>query len=524
MRRTRLVLALSPLWLVALGLGALLATGSVPDAATLAGLLGLWAAAVLISLLFAHHTERRQRKALSALGEALGAGAIGKASEMAHVQAMVATLCQRLERALVYQAAFEQVSQPVLIAAREGAIVKMSAGIASRAPECAETETVAALLGGPVDLGDVPGVGKVGFAGHGWQVRTVPLQGEKWLVELQRPGVVIGTSDFEAMTEALAGGDTAFRFDANALADSPELEAVNLGFSALDQSAAMLERLAHDGERADLPAANGGLAHLVGSVRDTIAIIAHQRDAVAAERQGTRDRLRAVAALVELCRETSARLTAAADAARIGTDSAREGVAGARAGVDRARAEVSRVRAGSEGAGQAARRAGESVSTLQALAREIDTLVAGIEDVSFRTNLLALNAAVEAARAGEKGAGFAVVASEVRELSRATTKTTKTIRGLVNKGLAETRSGAEQTEILASLLCDIDAHLQNLSDETAKIGEGLGQGDQALGRTQSELTAVAEAVRAQSEALGRHKIGHDTEHAGPARSGHKYGE
>ena len=71
---------------------------------------------------------------------------------------------------------------------------------------------------------------------------------------------------------------------------------------------------------------------------------------------------------------------------------------------------------------------------------QIDKMVAGIEEISFRTNLLALNAAVEAARAGEKGAGFAVVADEVRSLAQGATRTARDIRELV----AESRKHAER--------------------------------------------------------------------------------
>src|SRR5690606_32439661 len=124
---------------------------------------------------------------------------------LAHMREIVANLCARLERARLYQSAFEQAGQPLLIAEKDGTIVKMSAGIAARAPECAETETVAALLGGDVARQASPTSARVRFAGYDWQAQSVPLGSERWLIALERPGVVVGGGDWHAMTQALAG-------------------------------------------------------------------------------------------------------------------------------------------------------------------------------------------------------------------------------------------------------------------------------------------------------------------------------
>ncbi len=501
MRATRLILLLVPVWLGFGGL-ALFALANFEAGAGFYSVLG--AAALLVaaaSLLLAHRSDTAQRRALSALGEATGIPPMGKASELAYAGEIIANLCARLERARLFQSAFEQADQPLIIAEKNGTIIKMSAGVAVRAPECAETESVSALLGTEVPrLGEKATIA-VHFAGHQWQARSLPLGQERWLIGLERPGVVLAESEWRAMTEALAGGDTAFRFGATALAGNPDLEAANLGFAALDQSAHALMALAQQAENASIAPANGGLAPQLAALRQTIAELAQSRDAEAQAHQQARLRLKKIGALIEVCRKSARELTAAAEAARLSTDATREAIDTSRqsAGVLARAQNGMRERAGE--ASTAALQANGNVEAFETLAREIDGLVAGIEDAAFRTNLLALNAAVEAARAGEKGAGFSVVAAEVRELAQAAAKNSKAIRALVSKSLAQAGAGAEQTRALVSALAEIDAHLLNLSDETARMETALDDGGKSLLRVQSEIGALAGHAQAQTAAL-----------------------
>ena len=84
-----------------------------------------------------------------------------------------------------------------------------------------------------------------------------------------------------------------------------------------------------------------------------------------------------------------------------------------------------------EKSGDVVRRAVEAMNGIAAASKEINQILAVIDEIAFQTNLLALNAGVEAARAGEAGRGFAVVASEVRALAQRSADAAKQIKSLI---------------------------------------------------------------------------------------------
>lgn len=73
----------------------------------------------------------------------------------------------------------------------------------------------------------------------------------------------------------------------------------------------------------------------------------------------------------------------------------------------------------------------QTVSKLQADAKNIVSIIEVIRTISKQTGLLALNAAIEAARAGKQGEGFAVVAGEVRTLSVRSERSTQEIQEMI---------------------------------------------------------------------------------------------
>nr|WP_304622657.1 methyl-accepting chemotaxis protein [Pelagibacterium xiamenense] len=500
MSRTRLAVIAVLVWLAvetcALALWAVFGPGlwtlSGIGAATLLGIgCTLWLAA---------RAEARHRKGLSALGEAVGSGPIGSARELDHVQAIAANLCARLERALTYKAGFEALERFALIADAEGKVVKATAGLALAAGSVTDARV---LLGAGQVFGDAPSETEVRLCDRVYRARTVPLAGARWLVEFDRPGAVMARDDLAAFTDALTGGQTGFRFARERLDANPDLAPLNTALATLDDSVTAIRTLIETEGRADVLPANTGLAREVRALATALSEVAGERDMEAQLRAREQQKLAEVGRLVELCAHRADALMQSADAARTSADAARDALVKSSGAASALFANGGKTRTVSEQAGAAARTGLERLAQAQALSEQIDTLMGGIEDISFRTNLLALNAAVEAARAGEKGAGFAVVAAEVRELAQASARASKEIRALIKKGLESAEADTAQAESLARLLDDIDAHLLNLSDETQMIGTALGTGAEAVEAALAEITALEGQAGDQRDALAR---------------------
>ncbi|WP_461382849.1 methyl-accepting chemotaxis protein, partial [Devosia indica] len=275
-------------------------------------------------------------------------------------------------------------------------------------------------------------------------------------------------------------GRTGFRFEDEAVASQPVLREINTALAALDDGVNQL-RAVMDGRTADVQ--DLPLAEEAQMVIELFSGLDEQQRDEAQARVALETRLASVKDLLAQFEARAASTEKSAETARAALAAGVEKMAVLETELAAAKTRNQTAQSLARQAEEAAGRTRMLVGEIDRMAREIDTMTAGIEDVSFRTNLLALNAAVEAARAGEKGAGFAVVADEVRQLAQVTNRSAKDIRVIADKGRAQARIGLDEAGGLQKITAQLQENLRNLSNGSVSIaaeGETKGAGSVSL--------------------------------------------
>ncbi len=143
----------------------------------------------------------------------------------------------------------------------------------------------------------------------------------------------------------------------------------------------------------------------------------------------------------------------------------------------------------------------DAMNRISAVAGQINSIVAIIDEIAFQTNLLALNARVEAARAGSAGRGFAVVASEVQQLAARSARAAADVSSLIHESNKEIENGVsivtESGEVLSGIansaleLADVIRYLDEIS---AQQNQAVTAINSATARLDQEMQQLATAA------------------------------
>lgn len=224
---------------------------------------------------------------------------------------------------------------------------------------------------------------------------------------------------------------------------------------------------------------NGALANLrelVQSVQSSAMSIRGRSQEISAASEDLARRTEGNAANLE---ETSAAITSMSERLRAMANAATQTVSRA----DGVITVVGNGRAVADEAVQAMKRVSTS-------AEGIDTVIEGLDKISFQTRVLAMNAAVEAGRAGEAGNGFAVVADLVSQLAMRAEEEAARARSQLTVTQEDVAAAVQAVMSVDGALVDIVNGVQTVHELLGKMAED----NMAQSAAITEITAAVDSM------------------------------
>ena len=142
----------------------------------------------------------------------------------------------------------------------------------------------------------------------------------------------------------------------------------------------------------------------------------------------------------------------------------------------------------------------DSMNEINVASKQIDKIIATINEIASQTNLLALNASIEAARAGESGKGFAVVAEQIRKLAEQSAQSAVDTRSLIEGSLQEIKNGNQAAEVAAESLEQIVTGVKEIATDAKRLSEESAAQAQAMQQAELGVNQISEVVQSNSAA------------------------
>ena len=140
----------------------------------------------------------------------------------------------------------------------------------------------------------------------------------------------------------------------------------------------------------------------------------------------------------------------------------------------------------------------EAMERINITSKEIENIIAAIEDIAAQTNLLSLNASIEAARAGEAGRGFAVVADQIGKLASDSAQSAVTTRELIGKSLQEIESGNKIVEHTMETIGSILESMEQFAGMASGMAESSKSQADLLKQVENGIEQISAVVESNS--------------------------
>lgn len=139
-----------------------------------------------------------------------------------------------------------------------------------------------------------------------------------------------------------------------------------------------------------------------------------------------------------------------------------------------------------------------SMNDINEASKEIDKIIATINEIASQTNLLALNASIEAARAGEAGKGFAVVANQVNLLADQSAKAAKESAVLIETSVRAVKKGMTIADETATQLEEVAGSSKMITEEVTDIADTLEQQTAEIKQINEGIEQINDVVQTNS--------------------------